>query len=239
MSAREDRRPARHASAVERSTAGDWIVARAGKLPASDRSLGMPTTAAHLPLARRLPARSADERATDAPAPRVVPRCSPLLAAVVLAARRAGRGPRRAAHAGADQPSATLTAQGRAGVRDDDVGRRVSGREPLAASRPSRRAPPCSARGRPGASSEGDEIAPGRTVLRRLGGGRRYEVFLVWDDAPARRARRQGAAPRPGERSAALARPARARPSALGAARAPGASCAGSTRCPAAASRTC
>jgi serine/threonine protein kinase len=29
---------------------------------------------------------------------------------------------------------------------------------------------------------EGDAIAPGRTVLRRLGGGRRYEVFLVWDE---------------------------------------------------------
>ena len=29
---------------------------------------------------------------------------------------------------------------------------------------------------------EGDTIAPGRTVLRRLGGGRRYEVFLVWDE---------------------------------------------------------
>jgi eukaryotic-like serine/threonine-protein kinase len=29
---------------------------------------------------------------------------------------------------------------------------------------------------------EGDAIAPGRTILRRLGGGRRYEVFLVWDD---------------------------------------------------------
>jgi eukaryotic-like serine/threonine-protein kinase len=29
---------------------------------------------------------------------------------------------------------------------------------------------------------EGDELAPGRTILRRLGGGRRYEVFLVWDD---------------------------------------------------------
>ena len=28
----------------------------------------------------------------------------------------------------------------------------------------------------------GDAIAPGRTVLRSLGGGRRYEVFLVWDD---------------------------------------------------------
>ena len=29
---------------------------------------------------------------------------------------------------------------------------------------------------------EGDAIAPGRTVLRRIGGGRRYEVFLVWDE---------------------------------------------------------
>ena len=29
---------------------------------------------------------------------------------------------------------------------------------------------------------EGDAIAPGRTVLRRLGGGSRYEVFLVWDE---------------------------------------------------------
>jgi len=29
---------------------------------------------------------------------------------------------------------------------------------------------------------EGDAIAGGRTVLRRLGGGSRFEVFLVWDD---------------------------------------------------------
>jgi eukaryotic-like serine/threonine-protein kinase len=29
---------------------------------------------------------------------------------------------------------------------------------------------------------EGDAITPGRTVLRRIGGGRRYEVFLVWDE---------------------------------------------------------
>jgi len=29
---------------------------------------------------------------------------------------------------------------------------------------------------------EGAEIAPGRTVLRPLGGGSRYEVHLVWDD---------------------------------------------------------
>jgi len=28
----------------------------------------------------------------------------------------------------------------------------------------------------------GAEIAPGRTVLQRLGGGNRYEVHLVWDD---------------------------------------------------------
>ena len=29
---------------------------------------------------------------------------------------------------------------------------------------------------------EGAPIAPGRTVLKPLGGGTRYEVFLVWDD---------------------------------------------------------
>src|SRR5918997_384423 len=30
--------------------------------------------------------------------------------------------------------------------------------------------------------AEGDEFAPGRTVLRRIGGGRRYEAMLVWDE---------------------------------------------------------
>jgi serine/threonine protein kinase len=30
--------------------------------------------------------------------------------------------------------------------------------------------------------AEGDELTPGRTVLRRIGGGRRYEAMLVWDD---------------------------------------------------------
>ncbi len=29
--------------------------------------------------------------------------------------------------------------------------------------------------------SEGDEIAPGRTIVKHLGGGNAYEVFLVWD----------------------------------------------------------
>ncbi|HEX5927964.1 MAG TPA: serine/threonine-protein kinase [Solirubrobacterales bacterium] len=29
---------------------------------------------------------------------------------------------------------------------------------------------------------EGDEIAPGRAVLKTIGGGNRYEVCLVWDD---------------------------------------------------------
>ena len=28
----------------------------------------------------------------------------------------------------------------------------------------------------------GAEIAPGRSIVRAIGGGRRYEVFLVWDD---------------------------------------------------------
>ncbi len=30
--------------------------------------------------------------------------------------------------------------------------------------------------------SEGAELAPGRTVVKDLGGGTRYEVFLVWDE---------------------------------------------------------
>ena len=30
--------------------------------------------------------------------------------------------------------------------------------------------------------TEGDEISPGRTVLQQLGGGSRFEVFLVWDE---------------------------------------------------------
>ena len=30
--------------------------------------------------------------------------------------------------------------------------------------------------------AEGDELAPGRTVLHRIGGGRRYEALLVWDE---------------------------------------------------------
>ena len=31
--------------------------------------------------------------------------------------------------------------------------------------------------------SEGDVIAPGRTAVRLLGGGRRYEAYLAWDEA--------------------------------------------------------
>ncbi len=30
--------------------------------------------------------------------------------------------------------------------------------------------------------AEGDEIAPGRSVLKLLGGGNRYEAYLVWDE---------------------------------------------------------
>src|SRR3954451_4123912 len=29
---------------------------------------------------------------------------------------------------------------------------------------------------------EGDEIAPGRSLLRQIGSGRRYEAMLVWDE---------------------------------------------------------
>jgi serine/threonine protein kinase len=43
--------------------------------------------------------------------------------------------------------------------------------------------PPWEKRSRPTwGLQEGDELAPGRTVLRRIGGGRRYEAMLVWDE---------------------------------------------------------
>ena len=29
---------------------------------------------------------------------------------------------------------------------------------------------------------QGHEIAPGRTTLKPIGGGNRYEVYLVWDE---------------------------------------------------------
>jgi len=46
-------------------------------------------------------------------------------------------------------------------------------------------APPFEAGRRPRPTwglQEGDEIAPGRSVLARIGGGRRYETLLVWDE---------------------------------------------------------
>src|SRR4051794_41869072 len=45
--------------------------------------------------------------------------------------------------------------------------------------------PPWAAKRRPRPTwgfEEGDALAPGRTVLRRIGGGRRYEALLVWDE---------------------------------------------------------
>jgi eukaryotic-like serine/threonine-protein kinase len=56
-------------------------------------------------------------------------------------------------------------------------------REAIAAVATVSETPPWETRERPTwGLVEGDAIAPGRTVLRPLGGGRRYEVFLVWDD---------------------------------------------------------
>src|SRR3954451_6221556 len=44
-------------------------------------------------------------------------------------------------------------------------------------------APPDFGRERPTwGLQEGDEIAPGRSLLRRIGSGRRYEAMLVWDE---------------------------------------------------------
>ena len=55
---------------------------------------------------------------------------------------------------------------------------------------------------------EGDELAPGRTVLRRIGGGRRYEALLVWDDHRLAVLVAKVLRPDHGDRPTALARPA-------------------------------
>ena len=54
--------------------------------------------------------------------------------------------------------------------------------EPTAAMSTVAEAPPWEQERETWGLEEGDAIAPGRTVLRRLGGGRRYDVYLVWDD---------------------------------------------------------
>jgi eukaryotic-like serine/threonine-protein kinase len=59
----------------------------------------------------------------------------------------------------------------------------VPGRETVGALETVADAPPWEQRERPTwGLGEGAEIAPGRTVLRQLGGGSRFEVFLVWDE---------------------------------------------------------
>ena len=86
--------------------------------------------------------------------------------------------------------------------------------------------------------AEGDAIAPGRTVLRRLGGGRRYEVFLVWDDhrlaVLVAKVLRPDQATEPAAMRDLTRECGRA-----GAARAPDRRCAASTRRSTARSRTC
>ena len=94
-------------------------------------------------------------------------------------ARSATSPPRRSA---TPRPRSRGRRRGRRRRRADGAGRVV---RPSAGSRrwPSRRRGSARSRPRPTwGLEEGDAIAPGRTVLRRLGGGRRYEVFLVWDE---------------------------------------------------------
>ena len=134
--------------------------------------------------------------------------------ALALATPLAAAGARR--RRASDRPGRRDAARARRSIAadDDDAGGGPAGRarrETTVAARP--RVGAARARAaRPGASSEGDEIAPGRTVLRRLGGGRRYEVFLVWDDAPPRGPGRQGAAAGPGDGRRPRCASSRARP---------------------------
>ena len=90
-----------------------------------------------------------------------------------LAADR-DRSPRRRHAAGQDLD--------RRGRRRRRRRRRMSGAGRRRPSPRARRGRGPRASGPRGASRPGDPIAPGRTVLDRLGGGSRYEVFLVWDE---------------------------------------------------------
>ena len=94
------------------------------------------------------------------------------------AAGTAPPGDDRRAAAGASLPRAERRPAADASSLDDD-------RRAAAAMSTVAEAPPWERAGRPRPTwglVEGDAIAPGRTVLRALGGGRRYEVFLVWDE---------------------------------------------------------
>ena len=76
---------------------------------------------------------------------------------------------------------------------------------------------------------EGDELAPGRTVLRRIGGGRRYEAMLVWDEHRLAVLVAKVLRPDQARDAGGAARP-RPRGRAAGAARASRSSCARSAR---------
>jgi hypothetical protein len=83
----------------------DWIGASTGRLGASDRKLGMQTTADPLPLAHAY-LRLA-EGADHPPAPRLAAALIALVVAVVLTAATPVLWT-SAAHSGTDRPSATL-----------------------------------------------------------------------------------------------------------------------------------
>ena len=145
---------------------------------------------AYLALVRRSRSRSAPQRSL----PRAL---GAIAAAIVLALaaplawasaasgkRRPISRPRRRARQGGAAPAADDDDDDGDGPPGDVTGKTRTTRDGAGALH-GRRAAAVGARGpaRPTwGLAEGDAIAPGRTVLRRLGGGRRYEVFLVWDD---------------------------------------------------------
>jgi eukaryotic-like serine/threonine-protein kinase len=92
-------------------------------------------------------------------------------------------------HAKSTSPGRTAPGSGPSGTPRDSLTARAiapSDASPLGEPSPDTTVafvPPWAARERPTwGLAEGDEIAPGRTVLRPIGGGRRYEAFLVWDE---------------------------------------------------------
>ena len=154
--------------------------------PRSDRPLAPPPAgrARHAARAAAFLALGDPARAPARPRRSPAAAATALALAFALAPARVRRG-RRARRVGDDRaaahPARQDLARGRRRGRRRP-GRRVSERRARPPSPRGRRGRRGRASARRGASSPVSAIAPGRTVLRRLGGGSRYEVFLVWDE---------------------------------------------------------
>ena len=188
MVARKDRRVRRRV-AGEPSVGGEWTDCRAAALAGSCRRAARPSHGRRAPspsprCTPSSPSATIDPPPISAPGPRGS--SPPCAATSRWRSPRRSRGPRRR-RAAAGRPArrdADRQGPARTAGRRRRRQRRVTD-EPTRGLSTVAEPPPWEREGRARPTwgfDEGDEIAPGRTVLRRLGGGRRYEVFLVWDD---------------------------------------------------------